>query len=132
MLNNPKKELGYRDIIYNIKQNKFYTFEVGDQFRPLDIETGTPSGGTGDRPSEPNVGDLFWDTDLDQLVIWNGSAWEPVGSGGSVTVPNGATGDRPASPEVGDLYWDTTLGFIAWFGTVVSWEPATPSDHRKT
>ena len=127
MLNNPKKELGYRDIIYNIKQNKFYTFEVGDQFRPLDIETGTPSGGTGDRPSEPNVGDLFWDTDLDQLVIWNGSAWEPVGSGGSVTVPSGPSGDRPGDAEEGDLYFDTTINTLMVYSGG-SWVPSKPDD----
>jgi hypothetical protein len=127
MLNNVKQGLGYRDIIYNIKQNKFYTYEVGDQFAPLDIETGTPSGGTNDRPIEPEVGDLFWDTDLDQLVIWNGTEWEPVGSGGTVTVPSGASGDRPANPSEGDLFWDTTINsLLVYDGT--SWAPATPDD----
>jgi hypothetical protein len=127
MLNNVKQGLGYRDIIYNIKQNKFYTYEVGDQFAPLDIETGTPSGGTNDRPIEPEVGDLFWDTDLDQLVIWNGTEWEPVGSGGTVTVPSGPSGDRPANPSEGDLFWDTTINsLLVYDGT--AWVPATPDD----
>jgi len=39
MLNNVKKALGYRDIIYNVLQNKFYTYVVGDQFQELDIKT---------------------------------------------------------------------------------------------
>ena len=39
MLNNVKKGLGYRDIIYNILHNKFYTYIVGDQFEELDIKT---------------------------------------------------------------------------------------------
>ena len=127
MLTNVKRALGYRDLIYNIRQNKFYTSEVGDQFKQVDIATGVESGGTGDRPTTPSPGDLFWDTDLGELVIWNGSSWEPVGSGGTVTVPNGATGDRPASPEVGDLFWDTTLNTLLVFdGT--DWQPSTPDD----
>jgi hypothetical protein len=39
---------------------------------------GTPNGGTGDRPSSPEIGDLYFDTDLDLLLVWNGTAWEPV------------------------------------------------------
>ena len=39
MLNNVKKVFGYRDIIYNVLQNKFYTYEVGDQFQELDIKS---------------------------------------------------------------------------------------------
>ena len=39
MLNNVKKGLGYRDIIYNLLQNKFYTYEVGDQFQEIDIKS---------------------------------------------------------------------------------------------
>ena len=83
MLNTPKKELGYRDVIYNLRTGKFFTYEVGDQFKQLDIKTGVESGGTGERPGSPSVGDLFWDTTLEILVIWNGNEWEPVG-GGSV------------------------------------------------
>ena len=127
MLSNVKKALGYRDIIYNIRQDKFYTTVEGDQFEVLDIATGVESGGTNDRPDSPTTGDLFWDTDLGQLVVWNGSSWEPVGSGDSVTVPSGPSGSRPASPEVGDLYWDETIGgLMVYDGT--DWQPATPDD----
>ena len=52
-----------------------------------------PSGGTDDRPSEPNVGEPFWDTDLDSLVVWDGSSWVPVASD-SVEVPTGGSTER--------------------------------------
>ena len=127
MVNSVQKNLGYRDVIYNIKTNDFFTVKPGDNYEKLAIAAGVESGGTGDRPSEPQPGEIFWDTDLGQLIVWNGSAWEPVGSGGSVQVPSGATGDRPGSPEVGDLFWDTTLdSLLVWDGS--SWSPATPSD----
>jgi len=39
---------------------------------------GTPNGGTGDRPDSPDIGDLYFDTDLELLLVWNGTSWEPV------------------------------------------------------
>ena len=128
MANSVQKNLGYRDVIYNIKQKQFYTFSEGDNYVELDIDaSGVGSGGTADRPGSPSVGDLFWDTDLGILVIWDGSSWEPVGSGDAVTVPNGPSADRPATPEVGDLYFDTTINtLMVYDGT--GWVPATPDN----
>ena len=31
-------------------------------------------------PSGPSLGDLYFDTDLDALLYWNGTEWVPVGS----------------------------------------------------
>ena len=46
------------------------------------IEDGsTPGGGTGDRPDNPNPGDLFFDTDLNILVYWDGTEWQPLPGG---------------------------------------------------
>ena len=40
---------------------------------------GTASGGTADRPvSGAEVGAMYFDTDVDKLYIWNGSAWIDV------------------------------------------------------
>ena len=52
MANSVQKNLGYRDVIYNIKQKQFYTFSEGDNYIELDIDaSGVGSGGTADRPS---------------------------------------------------------------------------------
>ena len=51
MLNNVKKSFGYRDIIYNVRQGKFYTYEVGDQYKEIDVAGGVSNGGTADRPT---------------------------------------------------------------------------------
>ena len=85
MLTNVKRSEGYRNVIFNVKQGKFYTNEVGDQFRELSVG-GAGSGGTNDRPNSPSVGDLFWDTDLEQLVVWDGSVWEPINSRDTVVL----------------------------------------------
>ena len=83
MINNVQQKLGYRDIIYNIKTDKFYTFIEGDNYEELDIESGggspeVPSGGTDDKPSDPVTGNLYWDTDLEILLIYNGTEWVPI------------------------------------------------------
>ena len=127
MVNSVQKRLGYRDVLYNVKTEKFITNAPGDNYRDLKIQTGeVPSGGTDDRPSEPNVGELFWDTDLDSLVVWDGSSWVPVASD-SVEVPTGGSTERPASPGVGALYWDTDLNMlVVWDGS--SWVPVAEDD----
>ena len=127
MLNSNKRALGYRDVIFNIRTGEFYEYIDGDNYKALPIQTETPSGGTADRPSNPGVGDLFWDTDLESLVIWNGTSWEPVGSGGTVTVPSGDSGNRPSNPSEGDLFWDTTLNSLLVYDGA-NWSPATPDD----
>jgi hypothetical protein len=126
MLNNVKKALGYRDIIYNIKQQKFFTFEVGDQFEQLDIASGVESGGTEDRPGNPETGDLFYDITLNQLVVWNGSDWEPVG-GSAVKVPSGPSADRPSPAEEGNLYYDNGIDTLMVYHDG-GWVPAAPDE----
>ena len=60
MLNNVQKGLGYRDIIYNVRTDKFFTYKEGDNYEELAIASGgVGSGGTGDRPASPEIGDLF-------------------------------------------------------------------------
>ena len=126
MLNNAKKALGYRDIIYNIDQKQFYTFDVGDQFSPLDIASGVESGGTDDRPAEPETGDLYYDVDLNQLVVWNGNDWEPVG-GSAVKVPGGPSVDRPDPAEEGNLYYDNDINTLMVYHKGC-WVPAAPDE----
>ena len=126
MLNSVKKALGYRDIIYNVEQNKFYTFEIGDQFSPLDIAGGVESGGTGDRPGDPETGDLYYDIDLNQLLVWNGTTWDPVG-GAAVKVPAGPSADRPDPAEEGNLYFDTSINTLMVYNDG-AWAPAAPDE----
>ena len=117
MVNSVQKKLGYRDVIYNVKTEKFVTGAPGDNYRDLEIKAGIESGGTDDRPGEPETGELFFDIDLNQLLVWNGTEWEQVGGIGS-----GGTDDRPSTPDTGDLYFDVDLNqLVVWNGS--DWEP---------
>jgi hypothetical protein len=81
MLNKVKQSQGYRDVIYNIKLNKFFEFVDGDSFKEIDISaaaSATESGRSDQRPAHPAVGDLFWDKDLQTLVVWNQNQWVSV------------------------------------------------------
>lgn len=45
-----------------------------------------PSGPTSGRPSNPTVGTQYFDTDIDDVVIWNGTEWVEPAAGGQGTV----------------------------------------------
>ena len=124
MVNSVQKRLGYRDVIYNVKTEKFVTGAPGDNYRDLEVKAGVESGGTDDRPTSPETGDLFWDIDKNALYAWDGSKWIPVGSGSEdgATVPEGPTANRPGSPQTGDLYWDTDLNQLVIYDGA-NWVP---------
>ena len=127
MINSVQKGLGYRNLVYNIKSEKYFTYAEGDNYEELDIAAGgVGSGGTADRPDTPEIGDLFWDTTLDLLVIWNGSDWEPVG-GSAVKVPAGPSSGRPNPAEEGNLYFDTSINTLMVYNSD-AWAPAAPDD----
>ena len=126
MLSNVQKNLGYRDIVYNIQTEKFSTFKEGDSYQELDISSGVDSGSTEDRPTDPETGDLYYDVTLNQLVVWNGSDWEPVG-GSAVKVPSGPSADRPDPAEEGNLYYDNGIDTLMVYHNG-DWVPAAPDD----
>ena len=73
----------------NLKDQKLYSKDVDGNVFELGRGS-TASGGSGEKPGSPVVGDLYYDTDLDVLLVWNGGEWETVGS---VTSVNGETGE---------------------------------------
>ena len=80
------------ELAINLKDQRLYSkdadgnvFEVGGSVNSGDTPPGTDN----------NIGDLFWDGDI---LIWNGTDWEPVAP---VTSVNGEVGDVVL--ELGDL-----------------------------
>ena len=71
------------------------SFDGGNTIKAEDTgATGTPAGGTADRPSDPETGDLRFNTDTTFLEVFNGSAFTNVAASGVVTVTRDSfTGD---------------------------------------
>ena len=56
--------------------------------------TGTPSGGAADRPSDPETGDLRFNTDDGALEVYDGTQFQTLSTTGVVTVTQDSfTGD---------------------------------------
>ena len=125
MVNSVQRKIGYRDILYNVKTKEFVTGIAGDNYEVIPISAGG-SGGSDDRPQEPSTGDTYYDTDLNLLLVWNGSDWEPVG-GGAVKVPAGPSTERPNPAEEGNLYFDTTIDTLMCYNDG-GWAPAAPDE----
>ena len=54
----------------------------------------TPTGSTGDRPSDPQVGEIRYNTTTNNLEFYNGSGYNNVAVKGSVTITKDSfTGD---------------------------------------
>ena len=68
------------ELALNLADQKLYSRSTTDEIFEIGRAGETPSGGTDDRPGAPSVGDLYFDTDLNALLYWNGSEWVPVGT----------------------------------------------------
>jgi hypothetical protein len=114
-------QLQTAELAVNLTDAKLYTKDAAGNIVALGGSTG--SGGTGDRPSSPSVGDLFFDTDLGVLLYWDGSAWQEVA--GDIEVPT----SQPGTPEDGQLWWNTDDNTLyIWYedGDTGQWVIAVP------
>jgi hypothetical protein len=71
------------------------SFDGGNTIKQDDIgATGTPSGGAADRPSDPDTGDLRFNTDDGALEVYDGTQFQTLSTTGVVTVTQDSfTGD---------------------------------------
>ena len=60
------------------------------------------SGVTGSRPGSPSVGQMFFDTTLGQVIVWNGSAWRTPPSSGSASIQHAWTWGTGQFGRLGD------------------------------
>lgn len=78
------------------------------------IASGTTPPATGN-----SIGDLFYNTATDTLLVWNGTAWDPVAPPAGVATNPGAA--APGTPVVGMLWFNTTTSeLMVWNGTTWS------------
>jgi len=71
------------------------SFDGGNTIKQDDIgATSTPSGGAADRPSDPDTGDLRFNTDDGALEVYDGTQFQTLSTTGVVTVTQDSfTGD---------------------------------------
>lgn len=87
----------------------------GTNWVPTTVQTGGGGAAVGPAPpSDPNEGDLWFNTGDNTLNVWNGSAWVPVDSSSAIVQINNVL---PNNPATGELYWDlTTAKLFLWDG----------------
>lgn len=77
------------------------------------------------RPTSPNTGELFFDTDDEKLEIWTGTDWFllTAGSGETAVVLIGALVDRPSAGSVteGTLFWANDIEQMFLRGSTATW-----------
>jgi len=73
----------------------------------------------GTPPATPLTGQIWYDTSVGVLKVYNGANWKAISSSASGSTP-------PVNPVVGDLWWDSTNSQLkVWSGTV--WVIVGPS-----
>ena len=90
---------------------------------------GFPVFTTAQRPTTLGAGDAgccIFDSTLEQLVVWNGSSWTPVGRAMDV-LPTWDESTKPTTGLVdGRIGWNTDLNTIE-----IYWDPGEPGDNEE-
>ena len=70
-------------------------FDGGNTLKSRETSaTNTPTGSTADRPSDPDTGDIRFNTDEGKLEVYNGTAFQQLSTTGAVTITQDSfTGD---------------------------------------
>lgn len=64
-----------------------------------------------------NKGSIWFDTDLNKNVLWNGKIWVDNNANPANTIKEGVTDKRPKNVQIGFIYKDTTINkLIVWDG----------------
>ena len=71
-------QIDVAELCVNLQDHKLYSKDTEGNIFELGASGDIPSGGTDDRPGAPGVGELYFDTTLNQLLYWDGTAWVPI------------------------------------------------------
>lgn len=103
------------------EQGKFYSLINWDNRKQADgwyAVKSISSGPTENRPTNPEIGDIYFDTTLGKVVYWDGTKWVNA-SGKTPANSYGTTEQRPTltDKDTGYIYFDTTVNRpIFWNG----------------
>lgn len=103
------------------EQGKFYSLINWDDRKQASgwyAVKSISSGSTENRPANPEIGDIYFDTTLGKVVYWDGTKW--VDASGKTPVNSyGTTDQRPTltDKDAGYIYFDTTVNRpVFWNG----------------
>lgn len=86
--------------------------------QPAVALSGLTGGTSAQRPANPTLGQLYYDTTLGAEIVWNGTIWASVSVAPAQIPGFGSTSGRPTAPYNGQLYFNTTLGGLeGWTGS---------------
>ena len=74
----------------------------------IDAASGMTICTSSTRPGSPWSGQIIFETDTPGSFVWDGSAWQTAGGGGSITVAE--TAPTSPAPGNGDLWFNSTDG----------------------
>lgn len=114
---------------YCLEDGKRYTFKSSNSVDPTTgrwrVEN-NPSVVGVEVPSNPQLGQIYFDTKFKRLGIWNGHAWIDSTGNPLGTKQHGTTKERPHGVHVGYIYYNTEKEcFEAWNGLDNVWVPIT-------
>ena len=97
------------ELCVNLKDRKLYSKDAdGNVFQISGGDGASVPGGDTPPSTDNNIGDLFFDTTLNQLLYWDGSQWIPI-AGDEVQDLDDLNDVTILNPDEGELlYWDGT------------------------
>ena len=119
----PDTHLIINRLVLNTTDNKWYRYTYNGWEEDYGIVPIKSIGTTNERPQEHwrTTGTEYYDTDLKDYILWNGTSWVYKNSGYDAVIKIGTTTNRPSfttDSNIGFEYYDTDLGKkILWNGT---------------
>jgi hypothetical protein len=103
----------YNDFRGGIRDYLIYDYSTNKVVNDGGSDIVNTSGSTLQRPDNNSIyaGFMYFDTTLNKMIVWNGSAWVEEDGAKAGVKRRGTTSERPAAANiyVGFQYFDTTL-----------------------
>ena len=87
------------ELALNLVDAALYTKDAAGNIIRLD--SATSSGDTDSRPTNPTIGDLYYDTEIEALLYWDGTGWKEITDSGPINLGYTAAADKGTVTNTG-------------------------------
>ena len=87
------------ELALNLVDAALYTKDAAGNIIRLD--SATSSGDTDSRPTNPTIGDLYYDTEIEALLYWDGTGWKEITDAGPINLGYTAAADKGTVTNTG-------------------------------